>query len=119
MSVPPPCRAANSRGAVAKIALSRSVFLKKSRLFFIVLPLKELGGPKCPAVAQRTLDPSEEMQRAIEIKSLPLPLLLEGEEKTQMRRTLKEAVYAEGRDGGPLSKLQALSTWEGNSIEDA
>jgi hypothetical protein len=54
----------------------------------MVLPLQQVGGPKCPAEPQRTLDPSEEMQRAIEIKSLPLPPLLEGDGKTQMRRTL-------------------------------
>jgi hypothetical protein len=39
----------------------------------MVLPLQQLGGPECPrAELQRTLDPNEVMQRAIDTKSLPL-----------------------------------------------
>lgn len=54
---------------------------------------------------------------AIDIKSLPWPPLLEGEEKTQMRRMLYEDVCAEGKEGGPLSKLHAVSRWKAKNLE--
>jgi len=47
--------------------------------------------------------------QAIDITSLLWLPLLEGEGKTQMRRMLKEAEYAVGGAGGPLSALHAAA----------
>src|ERR1700741_3113810 len=47
MPFPLSYEAAKRRGAAAIIALRPSVFLKKSRLFFMVFPLQQLGGPDC------------------------------------------------------------------------
>jgi hypothetical protein len=55
----------------------------------ICFSLQELADPNVLWNLNEHLDPSEEMQMASGIRSLPLPTLQEGEEGTQMRRMLR------------------------------
>ncbi len=74
----------------AKPAPRPKVFLRKSRLFFIALPLQELAGPTVPE-SQWILDRREARPGSRhQVAALAIPLL-EGKRKTQMRRMLKEA----------------------------
>src|ERR1700694_2905966 len=97
MSMPMPapfaCGAANRRGAATKPAPRPKVFLRKSRLFFMVLPFKELADPTARENPW-ALDRGEIHGQAIDIKVAAVISPLEREGKNQMRRTLKEAVYA-------------------------
>src|SRR5207302_9353984 len=107
MSMPAPlcCGVANRRGTAAKPAPRPKVFLRKSRLFFIALPLQKLADP---TVLHNSMDNGSKRHARPDsrhqVAALAIPLL-EGEGKTQMRRMLKEAEYAVGGAGGPLSAL--------------
>jgi hypothetical protein len=109
MSMPAPlsCGAANRRGAAAKPAPRPRVFLRKSRLFFMVLPRQELADPTVPRnstdiESKRDAWPSNRREvAAVAIRSL------EGGSETQMRSMEKGAACAGGRTGGPLSNPQA------------
>jgi len=86
------------------------VFLRKSRLFFMVLPLlgSANGGPTLSRKTQidigskRDAWPSDRHK----VAAVAIPLL-EGEGETQMRRMEKDAACAGGGVGGPLSKPHA------------
>src|SRR6266704_6507508 len=110
MLSPPICAgAANRRGTAAKPAPRPKVFLRKSRLFFIALPLQKFAGPTVRE-GQWILDRREVHGQAVDIKSLLwLYLCLEGKGETQMRRMLKDAPRAVGGAGGPLSALHAAA----------
>src|SRR6266567_4031079 len=86
------CGAASRRGAAAKPAPRPRVFLRKSRLLFMVLPLRELAGPSAPSETQRTLERNRYTVQAADIKVVALaisPTKMKGE--TQIRRMLKDA----------------------------
>ena len=96
--------AANRRGTAAKPAPRPKVFLRKSRLFFMVLPLQDLADPTVPTNSmdirsKRDARPSNRP----EVATVAIPWL-EGEAETQMRRMEKAAACAGGGAGGPLSK---------------
>src|SRR5713226_10400049 len=61
--------AAKRRGAAAKPAPKPKVFLRKSRLFFMALPLQELADPTVPRNSMGR-DPREMHGQAVDIKSL-------------------------------------------------
>jgi hypothetical protein len=74
----------------------------------MVFPLQELADPSVP---EKLNGHGSKMHgQAVDIKSL-LWLYRCWKEKggTQMRRMLKDAAYAEGEEGGPLSKIHAAA----------
>jgi hypothetical protein len=98
------CGAAKRRDAAAKPAPRTKVFLKKSRLLFMVLPLQELENP---VSSRNSMDMGYKRDAWRHQVAALAMRLLEGEKKTQMRRIEKDAARAGNRTGGPLSKLHA------------
>src|ERR1700676_5170421 len=110
MLAPFACGARNRPGVDAKAALRPRVFLRKSRLFFMVLPLKSWRTQLSPRDSMdiglnRDAQPNKRLEVAPMAKAL-----LEGGEPTQMqkmRRMEKDARWGGDGAGGPLSKPHA------------
>src|SRR6266478_1427358 len=96
--------ARNCRRAAAKPAPRPKVFLKKSRLFFMALPLQRLTDP---TVARNSMDIGSKGNAQLGPRHRSATAVPERKGRTQMRRMLKEAVYAGGEYGGLLSELHA------------
>src|ERR1017187_4028606 len=95
MAVPFACGAAKRRDAAAKSAPRRKVFLKKSRLLFMVLPPLRVGES---SVLQK-LNGYGIQERCMATSSRCVGYAASSKEtgRTQMRRMLKDALYTEGR----------------------
>src|ERR1700732_1040603 len=91
MLAPFACSAANRRGAAAKLAPRPRVFLRKSRLFFMVLPLKSWRTQLSPRDSMDIgLNRDAQPNKRLEVAPMATALL-EGEGTTQMRRMEKDA----------------------------
>src|ERR1700686_69791 len=107
MLAPFACGARNRPGVAAKAALRPRVFLRKSRLFFMVLPLKSWRTQLSPRDSMDIgLNRDAQPNKRLEVAPMATALL-EGEGTTQMRRMEKDARWGGDGAGGPLSKPHA------------